>query len=446
MTGIGRGLIFVVLSWLMIVPALAQVPGGGGVNQSGAVTNGNCTKWLGTNTIADAGAPCGGSGSPGGTAGQVQYNASGSFGGFTVSGDGTLNTSTGALVVTKSNGAAFGTAAFVNTGTSGGTLGLLNTANTWSAAQSLSALTLSGITGSTQCLHVSTSGVVSGTGTDCGSGGSSGANPTATAGPTAINGTATTFMRSDAAPAVQQGSASQKGIVQVDGTTLVASSGVISASCTLTGPRTNTNTTDTIASSDCGSIVYENNAAGVAVSIPAATGSFGAGFVTTVCNVNAVADVITPASGTIGGNSTFSVPPGSASAPSCVGVVSTGSAYNVVPQGLVGGAIVPNVVGTVETISGTTYTFAATDCGKTKRFTSSSAVTATIPQGLPVGCVIAVEQAGTAKVSVNGSAVTPATLETHVASGAATGTGGQWAIINLLTESSNVAVLSGDAS
>lgn len=59
--------------------------------------------------------------------------------------------------------------------------------------------------------------------------GAAGANPTASAGPTAVNGSATTFMRSDGAPAVQQGSAAQKGIVQVDGTTITASSGVISA-------------------------------------------------------------------------------------------------------------------------------------------------------------------------------------------------------------------------
>jgi hypothetical protein len=55
------------------------------------------------------------------------------------------------------------------------------------------------------------------------------ANPTATAGSAAVNGSAATFMRSDAAPAVQVGSASQKGIVQVDGTTITAASGVISA-------------------------------------------------------------------------------------------------------------------------------------------------------------------------------------------------------------------------
>jgi hypothetical protein len=63
----------------------------------------------------------------------------------------------------------------------------------------------------------------------CGAGsGASGANPSATAGASAVNGSATTFMRSDGAPAVQVGSASQEGIVQVDGTTITASAGTIS--------------------------------------------------------------------------------------------------------------------------------------------------------------------------------------------------------------------------
>lgn len=38
---------------------------------------------------------------PGGTNGQIQYNAGGLFGGFDVSGDGSLNTSTGALTISK---------------------------------------------------------------------------------------------------------------------------------------------------------------------------------------------------------------------------------------------------------------------------------------------------------------------------------------------------------
>lgn len=66
-----------------------------------------------------------------------------------------------------------------------------------------------------------------------GTGGTSGvptpANPTATAGPIAVNGSASTFLRSDGAPAIQKASNSQFGIVEVDGTTITASAGVISA-------------------------------------------------------------------------------------------------------------------------------------------------------------------------------------------------------------------------
>lgn len=55
-----------------------------------------------------------------------------------------------------------------------------------------------------------------------------GANPTATASDVAVNGSATTFMRSDGAPAVQKCSSSVFGLCKVDGTTISATSGVIS--------------------------------------------------------------------------------------------------------------------------------------------------------------------------------------------------------------------------
>jgi len=58
------------------------------------------------------------------------------------------------------------------------------------------------------------------------------ANPTATAADTAVNGSATTAMRSDAAPAVQKASATAFGIVKVDGTTITATGGVISSGST----------------------------------------------------------------------------------------------------------------------------------------------------------------------------------------------------------------------
>ena len=60
-------------------------------------------------------------------------------------------------------------------------------------------------------------------------GGLSGANPTAVAKDTAINGVSKHFMRADAAPAVQKTSSSQFGLCKVDGTTITASGGVISA-------------------------------------------------------------------------------------------------------------------------------------------------------------------------------------------------------------------------
>jgi hypothetical protein len=104
---------------------------------------------------------------------------------------------------------------------------------------------------------------------------------------------------------------------------------------------------------------------------------------------------------------------------------------------------------TVTTQSGTTYTLSATDCGTEINFTSNSAVTVTIPATLPIGCSVAALQVGTAKVSVNGSAVTPATLQTY--GGSATGTAGQWAMIGVTIEanvggSAAVAVLQGNVS
>ncbi len=66
-----------------------------------------------------------------------------------------------------------GSAATQNTGTAGSALPFLNGTNTWSGVQTFNAndLKLAGVTGSTQCLHADTTGVVTGTGVDCGAGG-----------------------------------------------------------------------------------------------------------------------------------------------------------------------------------------------------------------------------------------------------------------------------------
>lgn len=95
-----------------------------------------------------------------------------------------------------------------------------------------------------------------------------GANPTATAGDTAVNGSAVTWMRSDAAPAVQKASSSVFGLAKVDGTTITASSGVISAVSQAMSGSTQSGTTYTFAIGDANNWVEFSNASAITVTIP----------------------------------------------------------------------------------------------------------------------------------------------------------------------------------
>ena len=86
--------------------------------------------------------------------------------------------------------------------------------------------------------------------------GGSFANPSATAGPSAVNGSATTAMRSDAAPAVQKGTNAQFGIIEGDGSTITCVLGVCSA---IGGAATSIVVgTTTIGSGTTGHIEYDN--------------------------------------------------------------------------------------------------------------------------------------------------------------------------------------------
>lgn len=102
----------------------------------------------------------------------------------------------------------------------------------------------------------------------------------------------------------------------------------------------------------------------------------------------------------------------------------------------------------ITTQSSTPYTLAESDCGTKILFTDASAVTVTIPATLNAGCQVSIEQNGAGAVSVNGSAVTPATL--HSAH-SYTKTSGQYAVIGITIDtnsggSSAVAILTGDGA
>lgn len=97
---------------LLIYPPLGSTIDNGSANASVSITAGTTKMfWASspTNWYSFAGAASGGGGgTPGGSSGQIQYDNAGSFGGFTASGDATINTSTGAVAVASTGGVAFG--------------------------------------------------------------------------------------------------------------------------------------------------------------------------------------------------------------------------------------------------------------------------------------------------------------------------------------------------
>ena len=82
---------------------LSAVTGGSGnVLASGSPTSGQCAEFTGSGYNVIGGGCSGGGGSPGGSNGQIQYNNSGAFGGFNLSGD--CTETLGAMTCLRTNG------------------------------------------------------------------------------------------------------------------------------------------------------------------------------------------------------------------------------------------------------------------------------------------------------------------------------------------------------
>lgn len=383
-------------------------------------------------------------------------NLTGTAAGLTA-GNVTTNANLTGAITSSGNATSLGSFSSANllaalTTSTGTGSAVFGTAPTISSLNATTALTLAFITGSTQCLHVNTSGVISGTGSDCGSGGSSGANPTATAGPTAVNGTATTFLRSDGAPAIQKASSSVFGIVEVDGTSITASGGVISATtggsgtvtsvataCGATGgtitatgtikaavtASSQTGTNYAFQDSDCGKLVNLSNASNQVPTLAAAgSGSllFSTGGFVQVCNQGAGTQTLTPTTSTIGGASTFVLPAATALNPACVGVVSDGTNYQVVPDyavnagyltaGTLAAGRMPALTGDCTTSAGTV----ATTCTKTNG--TAFGALATVTPGTNVATAAAVALSGAGGLTSTIASGTAALGTSAIASGA----------------------------
>ncbi|MDR5728316.1 MAG: hypothetical protein RB191_12885 [Terriglobia bacterium] len=216
--------------------------------------------------------------------------------------------------------------------------------------------TLGFVTGSTQCLHVNTSGLISGTGSDCGSGGSTafsslttGSNTTATmtvgtGGTLTVSGTGVNNANQvngatvPISAAVLASNSSGQATALTLGGNLAISSGVLSTSQAI---NAQTGTTYAMLSTDAGKLVTFSNASAVAVTLSVATtAGFTAGYSFDVENLGAGTVTITPTTSTINGASTLAITQGYG----CT-VTSDGTNYQVSACTAVGSLPVSRIAG-----------------------------------------------------------------------------------------------------
>ncbi len=151
--------------------------------------------------------------------------------------------------------------------------------------------------------------------------------PTATVGTNTTQLATTAFVLANAPSGSGTVTSVSAGCGTSTGGAPITISGTVSASIT---SRTVATTTDAVVSTDCGNIVYANDASAIAGTIAqAGTTGFATGSFFEICNINAGAYTLTPTTSTIGGKTTLVIPAGTASNPSCTPFKSDGTNYNL---------------------------------------------------------------------------------------------------------------------
>lgn len=227
--------------------------------------------------------------------------------------------------------------------------------------------TLGFITGLTQCLHVNTSGVVSGTGSDCGSGGSTafsglstGTNTSATmtvgtggsltfSGAGVVNADQVNGGTVPASAAILATNSSSQPTALTLGNNLSVASGVL---LTTQPINAQTGTTYTFLTTDAGKLVTASNAASQAYTLPVATTTgFTSGYSFDIQNKGVGTVTITPTTSTINGSSTLTL----AQNTGCT-VSSDGTNYQVSACNALGGGGGSSAFNSITTGTNTTAT------------------------------------------------------------------------------------------
>jgi hypothetical protein len=382
--GIAQGQVWTVQQWMNAFQVKADAVGGvltsptetGGFYSGATITNGildtpittnitgsvQCLQVSSLGVISGTGSSCG-SGGGGSSAFASLTSGTNTSASMVIGTGGSLSiTGSGINSANQLNGSPLGSY-FASPPAIGTTSPAAGAFTTLSASSTLT----TAITGSTQCLQVNSAGIVAGTGSTCGSGSSSGTVNSGTSGQLAYysaTGTAVsgqTTLISSQMPALTGDVTNSSGslattVGKVNGGVVPTSAAVL-ASNSLAQPialtlggnlavsggtalvtsqliDAQTGTSFAIPSSDLSKLITFNNSSAVAVSIAqAGTTGFTVGFSVDLQNIGAGTVTVTPATSTINGHATLTMPQNTG----CT-VTSDGTNYQVSACSAVGSA------------------------------------------------------------------------------------------------------------